>query len=136
MQARAIGVEDPHQTRVDLVVAVIRGNQRFREALGFVVNGAGPDGIDMAPVFFSLRVLFRVSVALRRRSMKEFRFILLCNFEKVPGSHGAREESFNAEPHIVFGASRGGEAEDIIYVLRIEGSTDILLAKSEPGLSF
>ena len=56
LQARAVGVEDADDVGVDVVVAVVGHGGGFGEALGFVVDGAWADGVDVAPVGFDLRM--------------------------------------------------------------------------------
>ena len=53
--AGPVGVEDADDAGIDAVIAVIGHGHGFGEALGFVVNAARADGIDVAPVFLVLR---------------------------------------------------------------------------------
>ena len=60
--ARAVGIEDADDVRIDGVGAVVGHGHGLGEALGFVVHAARADGVDVAPVGFGLRVDFRVAV--------------------------------------------------------------------------
>src|SRR4029450_7288755 len=62
--ARAVGVEDPHDARLELVVAVVGHGDGLGEALGLVVDAARPDRVDVAPVVLALRWPERVPVSL------------------------------------------------------------------------
>ena len=53
---RAVGVEDPHDARVDPLLAVVGHRQRLGVALGLVVDAARADRVDVAPVALGLRV--------------------------------------------------------------------------------
>jgi len=52
------------------MVAVIGHGQRLGETLGFVINRAYANGVDMAPVGFLLRVFQRVAVNFAGRSQQ------------------------------------------------------------------
>ena len=60
--ARAVGVEDTHDPRLELVVPVVGHGDGLGKALGLVVHRAGPDGVDVPPVGLLLRVHLRVAV--------------------------------------------------------------------------
>ena len=61
----------------DAVVAVVGHGHRLGEALGFVVDAADADGIDVAPVVFALRMLLRVAVDLAGAGQQEAGFLAL-----------------------------------------------------------
>ena len=47
---------------IDLVIAVVGHGHGFGETLGFIVNAARADGVDIAPVGLGLRMFERVAV--------------------------------------------------------------------------
>ena len=68
---RPIGIEDSHDMRIHLVIAVIRHSHRFGKALRFVVDAARANGIDVSPVVFVLRRNFRITVTFARGGQKK-----------------------------------------------------------------
>ena len=72
---RAVGVEDPHDRRVDALLAVVGHRQRLGVALGLVVDAARADRVDVAPVGLGLRVDLRVAVDLAGREDQEARAV-------------------------------------------------------------
>ena len=68
---RTVGVEDPHDLRVQPVVAVVGHRHRFGEALGLVVDAARADRVHVAPVGLLLRMLERIAVHLGGRREHE-----------------------------------------------------------------
>ena len=55
--ARAVGIKDADDFRIDAVGAVVGHRHRFRETLRFIVAAARADRIHVAPVGLFLRVL-------------------------------------------------------------------------------
>ena len=70
----------------DAVVAVIGHHRGLGEALGFVVDGSRPDGIDIAPVGLDLGMHFGVAIALGGGSMEVAGVVFSCEIERVDGS--------------------------------------------------
>ena len=62
---RPVGVENPNDLGVHPELAAIGERHGLGVALGFVVDGAGAVGVDVAEVFFRLRVDGRVAVDFR-----------------------------------------------------------------------
>ena len=89
LHARAVGVEDADDARIDLVIAVIGHGDGFGEALGFVVDRARADGIHVAPVGFFLRMLERIAVALGGGRDQILRAVFVGDVEGVKGSERA-----------------------------------------------
>ena len=81
--ARAVGVEDADDARLDLVFAVIGHRHRLGEALGLVVTAARADGVDVAPVFLGLRMDERVAVNFRGRGEQEARAFFLGQAQRL-----------------------------------------------------
>ena len=61
-----VGVEDPGDPDLNPGPLVVGVGQGLRHPLALVVAGAGPDGVDIAPVRLGLRVHLRVPVHLRQ----------------------------------------------------------------------
>src|SRR6266496_4681801 len=63
LHARAIGIENPRDPGIHLVITVIGHGRRLGKPLGFVIDRTWPDGVDMSPVSFLLGMLQRIAVA-------------------------------------------------------------------------
>ena len=112
--ARAVGVEDPDDLRVQAVVAVVRHRDRFGKPLGFVVDAARADRIHVAPVGFLLRMVERVAVDLRRRRQHEPRALGLCQAERVVRAERADLQRRDRPLQIVDRAGGAGPVEHAI----------------------
>src|SRR5271156_5078166 len=80
-------VEDTHDAGVHSVRPVISHRHGFGKTLRFVVNAPGPDGVDVAPVFFMLGRNFRITVTFAGRSKKK-----LCSFGERQSERVVRAE--------------------------------------------
>ena len=74
-QARAVGVEDAHDPRRQVVEAVVGHGERLGEPLRLVVDRARADGVDVAEVALRLRVHERIAVDLAGRREQEPRVV-------------------------------------------------------------
>ena len=110
--ARAVGVEDAHDRRVDALLAVVGHRQRLGVALGLVVDAARADRVHVAPVGLGLRMDLRVAVDLGRRGDQEARAVLLGQPERVVGAVGADLERVQRQPQVVDRRGRRGEVVD------------------------
>src|SRR5687767_11261188 len=54
--ARSIRVENAHNPRLHSMLAVVGHGQRFGESFGFVVAATRPNGVDIPPIIFGLRM--------------------------------------------------------------------------------
>src|SRR5579872_6277683 len=61
---RTIGIENAHDSCIHLVLPVIFHGQGFAQSLALVVASSWPDGIDVAPVIFALRMHQRIAISL------------------------------------------------------------------------
>ena len=93
---RAVRVEDPHDRRVDALLAVVRHRQRLGVALRLVVDAARPDRVHVAPVRLGLRMDLRVAVDLARRGEQEAGALELRETERVVRPVGADLERVRA----------------------------------------
>ena len=73
--ARAVGVEDPHDARLDAVDAVVGHGHGLREALGLVVDAARAHRVHVAPVVLALRVDEGIAVDLGGGGEQEARLL-------------------------------------------------------------
>jgi hypothetical protein len=112
--ARAVGVEDADDAGFDAVVAVVGHDDGFGEALGFVVDAAGADGVDVAPVGFDLRMDEGVAVDLGGGGEQEARALGLGQAEGVVGAQRADLEGLDRQFEVVDGAGGRGEVEDVV----------------------
>ena len=87
---RAVGVEDPHDRRVDALLPVVGHRQRLGVPLRLVVDAARPDRVDVPPVALRLRVHLRVAVDLARRREQEAGALELREAERVVRAVRAR----------------------------------------------
>src|SRR5580693_10444083 len=76
LHARPVGIEDAHDARVHVVIAMVRHGHGLAETLGFIVNRTRTDGIYVAPIGFFLRMLQGIAVTLRSRRSQIFRSVL------------------------------------------------------------
>ena len=84
----------------DVMRTMIGHGQRFGEALGFIINGAGPNGVHVAGVGLRLRVDFRVAVDLAGGSQQEAGLVRARNAETVMGSQRARFHGLDGQVEI------------------------------------
>ena len=125
--ARAVGVEDPHDRRVDALLAVVGHRQRLGVALGLVVDAARADRVDVAPVGLGLRMDLRVAVDLGGRRDQEARAVLLGQPERVVRAVGADLERVQRQPQVVDRRRRRGEVVDEVDRLVDEERLDDVL---------
>ena len=116
--ARAVGVEDPDDRRVDALLAVVRHRQRLGVALRLVVDAARADRVDVAPVGLRLRVHLRIAVDLARRGEQEPRALHLGEAERVVRAVRADLERLQRQAQVVDRARRAREVVDEVDRLR------------------
>ena len=122
--ARAVGVEDAHDRRVDALLAVVGHRQRLGVALGLVVDAARADRVDVAPVGLGLRVYLRIAVDLAGGGDQEAGAMALGEAERVVGAVGADLERVQGQPQVV--DRRGGRGE---VVDEVDGLVDLSTAR-------
>ena len=110
--ARTVGVEDPHDAALEGVVPVVAHGHRLGEALGLVVDAAGPDRVDVTPVVLLLGVHQGVAVALRGRGQEEARALRVGQTEGFVGPERADLEGLDRVVQVVDRARRRGEVQD------------------------
>ena len=71
MHARAVGIENPCDLDVELVLPVIVEKERLCAALALVVTRPDADRVDVAPVTFRLRMHGRITIHLAGGRLKD-----------------------------------------------------------------
>ena len=90
-------------------MAVVGHGHRLGEALGLVVDAAGADRVDVAPVGLGLRVHLRVAVDLAGRGQEEAGALGLGQAEGVVGAEAADLQGLDRHLEVVDGRRRAGE---------------------------
>ena len=133
--ARPVGVKNAHDPRVETVKPMIRHGHRFGKSFGLVVNAARSDGIDVAPVLFTLRPHQRIAIDFRSRSEQ-----ICCAFgfgqaEGVVGAQGAHFQSRNRQLQIIDGTCRRGEVQDEVQrFLDFNIPANVVIDEAETGI--
>ncbi len=112
--AGAVCVEDADDVGIDFVVAMVGHGHGLGETLGFVVDAAGADGIDVAPVGFGLGMFERIAVAFGGGGEEEFGVFGLGEAEGVVGAERTDLEGLDGELEIIDGAGGRCEMEDVV----------------------
>lgn len=133
--AGAEGVEDAGDGGGEVVGAMEGHGEGFGVAFGFVVAGAGTDGVDVAPIGFALGVFEGVAVTFRGGGEEEAGVPEAGGVEELEGAFAAGAEGFDGVREIVAGAGRGGEVhDDISGVEGGEGLGDVVVDEAELGV--
>ena len=134
--ARPVGVEDADDVRVQALGAVIGHHHGFRKALGFVVNAARADRVDIAPVGFRLRADVRIAVTFRRGREEILGLLRQGQPQGIVRSERAHFQSLDRELQIVDRACRRSEMQNVIDRARdIDKFGDIVLDDPESRIS-
>ena len=132
---RAVGVEDAHDPRLDAVIAMIGHRDGLGEPLGLVVAAPGPDGIDVAPVVFALRVNLGVAVDLGGAGEQEPRILGLGQPQRIMSAERPDLERRNGVSEVIDRARRTGEMEDVVdLAVDLDRLGDIVLDEPETGV--
>ena len=130
VHARAVGVEDAHHLDAQPVLAAIVEKQRFGAALALVVAGARPDRIDVAPVFFGLRMHGGIAIDLRGRGLQDLGPSALGEAEHVDRADDAGLGRLHRIELIMDRRGRAGEIVDLVD-LDIERKRDVVAQQLE-----
>jgi len=126
----AIGVEDPHDLDVELVLPVVVEEQRLGAALALVVAGARTDRIDVTPIALRLWVNARIAVYLGSRRLEDPRLHALGETEHVDRARHARLGRLDRIELVMHGAGGTGEIVDLVD-LDIEREADVVAHEFE-----
>jgi hypothetical protein len=130
--ARAVGVEDPQDSRVDAERPPISHRQRFGEPLRFVVDAAGTDRVDVPPVVLALRMHGGIAVNLAGRREDETSFVPLGQPKRVLGAATADRECFQWTLVVVRRRGRTGEVRHHVHrPVDLEESADVAVDEFE-----
>ena len=72
MHMRPVRIKNTRHFDFDSMLAVVVKKQGFRTAFPFVITRPQPNGIDMAPVGFRLRMHLRITIDFARRGLQNF----------------------------------------------------------------
>lgn len=114
VHTRAICVEYPRNTHINIILAFITVAECLANALAFVVAGPRALAVDMAPVCFFLRVLLWIAVDFRSRGEQETGLDSLGQPKHVVGSKEACFEGLDGVGLVVDGASGASEMVDLV----------------------
>ena len=87
---------------------VLEENGTLHGAFAFIITGAHPDRIYIAPIFFLLGVHFRVAVHFRGGSLKNFRVKAFCKAQHVDGAVHRGFKGLHRVALVVNGRGRAG----------------------------
>jgi hypothetical protein len=109
---RSVCIEYPSDLDLDSGLTVIVEEKRFCTALSFVVARTNTDGVDVSPIVFRLRIYFRISVNLARRSLKNSSTEALSQPEHIDGAVNARFGGLNRGALVEHRRSGAGPIKD------------------------
>ena len=115
---QAVRVENSYDLRVETVVAVVGKREGFGKPLGLVIDAARPDGVDVPPVRFLLRVLERIAVHLGGRCDHEYeaRALGQCECQRVVCAEGSDFECLNRKFEVIDGTCGAGPVQHEVDV--------------------
>ena len=105
-------LDDAH---VHAVRPVVGHGDRFGKALGFVVDAAGADGVDIAPVALGLGVLKGVAVDLAGRSQHQAGALGHGQAQSVVGPQAADLQRLDGQRQVVHRRRRAGKMEHGVH---------------------
>jgi hypothetical protein len=120
---------------VDAIVPVIGHHGGLGETLGFIVDGARSDGVDVAPVGLNLRMHLGVAVALGGGGVEESCAIFSGEVKGIDGAGRAYQEGLDPKTGVIDGAGRGGEVEDEIDLASVERLGNVAFEEAEAVLA-
>jgi hypothetical protein len=134
--AGAEGIKDADDAGVDAVLAMVSHGQGFGKALGFVITAAGADGVDVAPIFFGLRMDGWIAVDFGGGSDQKAGAFAFGKAEGFVGAEGADFQGLNRHSQVVDGAGGRGEVPDVIDgVVQKNEFSNVLLNETEIGMA-
>src|SRR5258707_14150351 len=128
-----VGVEDANDAGVDVVIATIGHRHRLGKALGFVVDAARADGVDIAPVVLLLRMDERVAIDFRRGSEQEASVLGFGEAERFVRAEGADLERLDRQLQVVDRAGWGGKVQEgVDGAFNVNEGSNVVLDEEEP----
>jgi hypothetical protein len=101
-----VGVEDPDDPGVHLVVAMVGHGERLTEPLGLIVHAARTHRIDMTPVILGLGMHLGIAVHLRGRRQEEPGALGLGQAQRLVGPERADLQGLDGQFQIIDRAGR------------------------------
>ena len=123
--AGPVGIENAHHPDIDAVLAMVVEEKSLGAAFAFVVTGADPDRVDVAPIGFGLRVHRGIAVDLGSRGLEDPGIHPLGKTQAVDRSH---DGSLGGLDRIELVMNRGGGAGEIIDLVhfQLKGIHDVV----------
>ncbi len=134
VHAGSVGVEDPDDLDLQLVLAAVVEEQRLGAALALVVAGARPDRIDVAPVALGLRVHGGIAVDLRGRGLQDRNPEPLGEAQHVDRAEHAGLGRLHRIELVVHRRGGTGEVVDPIH-FHVERPRHVVARQVEAGLA-
>ncbi len=136
LHPRSVGIEDSRDVGADPVHPVVGHRERLGEAFAFVVAGARPDRVHVAPIGLGLRVLSRIAVALRSRRQQKPRVLAPRQFQQVPSAGRSGVEGLDRMRQVVLGTGRRGQVQHPVDgSVDFDGLAHILLHEPESRMT-
>ena len=104
--ARAVGIENPDDARVEPMMTPVCQRHRFRKALGFVIHTARANRVYVSPVGFRLRIHQRIAINFRCAGKQEARVLFLCQAKRLVGSKRTDLQRLNRHFQVIHGRRR------------------------------
>jgi len=117
MHLRAIGIEYPDNSDVNLVLPVIIEEEGLRAALPFVIAGSYADGVDVTPIIFPLWMDGGVSVDLAGGGLEYPGLYPFCQTQHMDGTHDAGLDGLD---RVVLVVDRRSGTGQIVYLINFE----------------
>ncbi len=132
MHPRAVGIENSHDSRIDVVAAVVIHEQRFGDTFAFVITRPDADGVDVAAIRFGLRVFFWIAVHFARARLQDPRTAAFSDAEHIDR---AKHAGLDRLDRVVLVVPRSGWAGQIINFVdfEVDWQRDIVAEQLEIG---
>ena len=107
----------------------------FAKALGFVINRAWADGIDVSPIGFFLRMLQRIAVAFRGGRRQIFRPVFTSHIQSMKRTPRSHLQGFDSMFGVIDRAGGASKMKYIIHLAAIEWLINVDLLKFKSRVS-
>ncbi len=104
--ARAVGVKNPNDSRINLVDPMIGHGNRLGKAFGLIIHGARADAAYVAPVALGLGMDLGVAVDFGGGCEEERGVVGFCQSQAVVGAQAAYFQSLYLKLGVALGAGR------------------------------
>jgi hypothetical protein len=112
---RAVGVEDPGEPDIHVVLAVVIHHEGLGHPFPLVIAAPDADGIHVAPVALRLRMYFGVAVDFGGGCLKYPRLHPLCQTQHVDGSHDAGLRGLDRVVLVMDRRGGAGHVVDLVH---------------------